>query len=80
MSDVRSFSVPPSPSKEKMLALLDEVRGEIKSGQCISLVIVPIKTERRFDVRSAGDISMTNLAGILGRCWLDATEALKTHD
>lgn len=80
MSDVRSFSVPPSPAKDKMLALLEEVRGEIESGQCVSLVIVPIKTERRFDVRSAGDISMTNLAGILGRCWMDAEEALKIHD
>lgn len=80
MSDIRFFSVPPSPSKEKMLALLDEVRREIESGQCVSLVIVPIKTERRFNVRSAGDVPMTQLAGILSRCWMDAVEALKIHD
>jgi hypothetical protein len=66
-----------NPAKAKLLALVDEVRAEIEADQCLALVIVPLFGELKFHVRSAGDISMARLAGILGRAWMDATEALK---
>ena len=65
-----------NPAKAKLLALVEEVRAEIEADQCYALVLVPIHAEHRFSVRSAGEISMAKFAGILGRAWLDATNAL----
>lgn len=73
-----SFAEP--PSKDDLLALLDELRAEVETGECLSLVAVPIFSQRRFHVRSAGELSMLQLAGLLGRAWLDAQDALKETD
>lgn len=65
-----------SPAKENLLALIDEIRTGIEDGSIISLVAIPIHPDMAFSTRSAGDVSMLKLAGLLGRAWLDANSAL----
>lgn len=77
MVDAMPLKVAESPAKADLLKLLDELRAEIEGGDCVALVVIPIFTEMAFSVRSKGDISMTRLAGLLGRAWMDATQALR---
>lgn len=67
-----------SPAKADLLAMLDTLRTEVESGETIALVAVPVHVSREWSTRSAGEVSMLMLAGMLGRAWMDATEALKT--
>lgn len=76
MSDPILLKKAESPTKARFLELVDEVRQEIESGRCLSLVLILLFTELKFDIRSGGEIGMAKIAGILGRAWLDATNAL----
>jgi predicted HTH domain antitoxin len=76
-ADPISLSQAKNPSKEALLALVDELRGEIERNECLALIVVPLFNEHRFHVRSAGSISMAKMAGLLGRAWMDATQALE---
>lgn len=62
--------------KADMLALLEAVRAEIERGDTVSLVLIPIHNDSEWSTRSAGEKSMLHLAGVLGRAWLTANEAL----
>jgi hypothetical protein len=65
-----------SSAKAEILAILDALRAEVERGETISLVTIAIQTGRDFHVRSAGDVSMVQLAGYLGAAQLDALNAL----
>ena len=74
MSDLK---IAESPHKAAMLKLVDEVRAEIESGKCLSLVVMPIFGEREYSVRYQGAIGMVFLTGILMRACMDASEKQK---
>lgn len=52
MSDPILLKKAESPTKARFLELVDEVRQEIEPGRCLSLVLIPLFTELKFDVRS----------------------------
>jgi hypothetical protein len=60
-----------TPVKQEMLDLLDQLRAEVENGVCLSLVTISIGVEETFRVRVNGDVTMTRLAGLLGRAQLD---------
>jgi hypothetical protein len=62
--------------KKRMLELLDQARAEVESGEAVGILIVPLLSGSRFDVRYTGEITNVQLAGLLGRAWLDAQEKL----
>jgi hypothetical protein len=75
--NVTPLKVAEAPAKDNLLALVEELRAGIEGGTIISLVAIPIHPSREWTVRSAGEVRMLELAGILGGAWLDAQEALK---
>ena len=66
-----------APAKPDLLALIEELRVGVETGAIISLVAIPVHPNREWSTRSAGEVRMLELAGLLGRVWLDANEALK---
>jgi hypothetical protein len=76
LSDVVKLNPHEGP-KAEMLAELEKQRALIESGEIIALFLMPIGRERTWRTISVGDIWMLELAGMLGRAWLDATERLK---
>ena len=60
-----------TPVKQEMLDLLDRLRAEIEDGVIVGLVTIAIATEEQFHIRVNGDVTMTRLAGLLGRAQLD---------
>jgi len=76
MNETIPFPIAVSPAKGEMLALLERVRTEIEAGECLAVVILPIHPNKEWSTRSAGDIGMLELGGILGRAWLTAMERL----
>lgn len=63
-------------SMESQLRLLDALREEIERGKVVCLFTLLVRSDRTFDVTSAGDISMATLAGMLGKAQLDALQAI----
>lgn len=63
-----------SPAQAEMLALLDELRADVIAGRTISLVAIPIQTQREFVVRAEGALGGIELAGVLGCAWADAVD------
>lgn len=65
-----------APAKAALLALIEELRLGVEAGDIISLVAIPVHPNREWSTRSAGSLRMLELAGMLGRCWLDANADL----
>ena len=79
MTDVTTpFGLAAPPAKDEILALLDAVRGDAERDEVLAIVIIPISTDKRWATMSAGDISMLELGGLLGRAWLSAMEAVES--
>ncbi len=80
MSDVKSERVETTATAQEamksQLRLLDVLRGEIERGKVVCLFTLLVRSDRTFDVTSAGDISMATLAGMLGKAQLDALQAI----
>lgn len=73
---IHHLAVAEVPAKADLLELIEQLREGVESGQVLSMVAIPIYG-MGWGTLSAGNISMRELAGVLGRAWLDATEALK---
>jgi hypothetical protein len=74
---VHSLKIAETPVKQEMLSLIEEMRIGVENGTIISLVMIPIHPQASWSTRSAGEIGMLELSGLLGRVWFDAVEALK---
>lgn len=74
---VHSLKIAETPVKQEMLSLIEEMRIGVENGTIISLVTIPLHPHASWSTRSAGEIGMLELSGLLGRVWLDAVEALK---
>lgn len=74
---IAHLSVAEVPAKEDLLALIEELREGVETGEILSIVAIPIYTSRRWSTTAAGNMTMLELAGVLGRAWLDASEELK---
>jgi hypothetical protein len=73
VSDVSRLQLAKPPAADGILRLLDELRSEVESGRMLSLVAIPVFTDREFAVRAEGEISVLELSGLLLRATLDAT-------
>jgi len=76
-SEVVQFKTAETPAKDEILAYLQECIEEVKKGEVLALVLIPIHPNRHFSIRSVGDIRMLELAGLLGRAHFDALTALE---
>lgn len=74
---VTLLKVAEEPAKADLLALVDELRAGVENGSIISLVAIPIHPNREWTTRSAGEVRMLELAGILGGAWLDAQARMR---
>lgn len=68
---------PSEGPKAEILAELAKMRELVEAGEITALFLMPICQQRTWRTISVGDIWMLELAGMLGRAWLDATERLK---
>lgn len=76
MSDPVLLRVADAPAKEQILALLERTRIEVERGEVLAVVVIPVHPNKEWSTRSAGDIGMLELGGMLGRAWLTAMEAV----
>lgn len=76
MSDPVQLRSADAPLKDEILAILERTRLETEGGGVLDVVVIPIHPNKEWSVRSAGNINMLELAGMLGRAWMDAMEAL----
>jgi hypothetical protein len=76
MSDPIALRIADAPAKDDVFELLERTRLETEQGEVLAVVVIPIHPNKEWSVRSAGDIGMLELGGLLGRAWMDAMEAL----
>ena len=69
------FRIAEPPAKADILALLDETRVATEAGEVVAVVVIPIGLNQEWRTRSAGDICMLELAGLLGVAWHAAIES-----
>lgn len=77
MTDVAHLKQAEAPTKATLLAYLDELRAGIEAGEVLALICIPVHPNREFSTRSVGDIRALEMAGMLGRAWMDAADLLK---
>ena len=75
---VAPLHVAVSPAKPAMLALIEELRQGVEDGSVICLVAIPVHPNREWSTRSAGDLRMLEVAGMLGCAWAQANKGLQT--
>lgn len=71
------LKVAEAPAKSDLLALIDELRAGVEDGSIISLVAIPIHPDREWSTRSAGEIRLLELSGMLSAALFDAHAAMK---
>jgi hypothetical protein len=74
---VVELTVAVSPAKGELLALIEDLRRGVEDGSVIALVALPIHPDLKWSTRSAGEIRMLELAGMLGCAWQAACDRLK---
>ncbi len=74
---VAALKVAEAPARAELLSLLEEIRDQVDSGECISLITISIHPSREWTNRSAGSLRLLEVAGALSCCLHDACEAMR---
>lgn len=77
MTEVAHLKPADAPARAELLAYLDELRAAVEAGEVLALIAIPVHPSREFSTRSVGEIRALEMAGMLGRAWMDATDLLK---
>ena len=64
-SGVATLTIPESPAKANMLALLDDMRAGVEAGEIIAIMVTAVGSEMKFANYSCGALPATSRIGFL---------------
>ncbi len=72
MPETFKLKIAEPENKDKLLALIDELREQVVNNEIVALVAIPVMPDRVWGVHMIGEITALEISGMLGRAWFNA--------